>query len=168
MAVSGYFEIRDAMRIAASNLNTPVSDLCDRVDSMLAESESLSQQVEQMADAPTIDADTLIGMGEKIGDVLVIAQELPGSNNNVMRGLIDSVRKKTGPVALLLVTAMSEDKVALVAGVSKDLVANGVSAGDWVKQVAPVVGGGGGGKPDLAQAGGKQPENIKKAIASAD
>ena len=54
-----------------------------------------------------------------------------------------------------------------MAGVSRDLVEKGVSAGNWVRDVAPVVGGGGGGKPDLAQAGGKQPEKLPEALAKA-
>ena len=58
-------------------------------------------------------------------------------------------------------------KVVLVAGVSRDLVEKGVSAGNWVRDVAPIVGGGGGGKADLAQAGGKQPEKLPEALAKA-
>ena len=54
--------------------------------------------------------------------------------------------------------------MTLIAGVSRDLVARGVSAGDWVREVAPVVGGGGGGKPDMAQAGGKLPEQLPAAL----
>ena len=68
---------------------------------------------------------------------------------------------------MLLATAEGDDKVTLVAGVSRDLVEKGVSAGNWVRDVAPVVGGGGGGKPDLAQAGGKQPAKLPEALAKA-
>ena len=84
-----------------------------------------------------------------------------------MRQLIDQVRKKTNPVALFLATKAGEDKVVLVAGVSNDLVERGIRAGDWVKEIAPIVGGGGGGKPDLAQAGGKLPDKIDEALAAA-
>jgi alanyl-tRNA synthetase len=55
----------------------------------------------------------------------------------------------------------------LVAGVSRELVAQGIDAGDWVREVAPVVGGGGGGKPDMAQAGGKDPSQIGAAVEKA-
>ncbi len=55
----------------------------------------------------------------------------------------------------------------MIAGLSRDLVERGIKAGDWVKAVAPVVGGNGGGKPDLAQAGGKNPEMIEQAIEEA-
>ncbi len=163
-----YFAIRDAVRSAAARLNIPVGELAARVRIMNDEVESLTRQIEERAGAPVVDADALINSGEIFGDTLVIAQELPGANSNMMRGLIDAVRKKEpGPVALFLAAADGSDKVVLVAGVSKSLVANGISAGDWVKTIAPVVGGGGGGKPDLAQAGGKQPENIKPALEKA-
>ena len=62
---------------------------------------------------------------------------------------------------------MGTDKVTLLAGLSKDLVDRGLSAGNWVKNVAPEVGGGGGGRPDMAQAGGKQPEKLDAALSAA-
>ena len=60
-----------------------------------------------------------------------------------------------------------DDKVSLVAGVSKELVERGLHAGNWVKAVAPIVGGSGGGRPDLAQAGGRDTEKIDQALALA-
>ena len=66
--------------------------------------------------------------------------------------------------AVLLAASQGDSKVTLVAGVSRDLVDRGASAGHWVKQVAPVVGGGGGGRPDMAQAGGKSPEKLSEAL----
>ena len=81
--------------------------------------------------------------------------------------MIDQLRKKADSTAILFTAAMGEDKVLLVAGLSRDLVQRGLSAGEWVREVAPVVGGGGGGKPDMAQAGGKQPEKIPEALAAA-
>ena len=62
----------------------------------------------------------------------------------------------------LITTA--DGKVQLVAGLSKDLIERGLHAGNWLKEVAPVVGGGGGGRPDLAQAGGKSPEKVPAAL----
>jgi alanyl-tRNA synthetase len=87
----------------------------------------------------------------------------------MMKQLVDQCRKKpdVGPLAIFLATSEGDSKVVLVAGLSKSLVDRGLSAGNWVKEVAPVVGGGGGGKPDLAQAGGKQPENIPAALQQA-
>jgi alanyl-tRNA synthetase len=93
--------------------------------------------------------------------------EAPSANVNLLRQLIDQIRKKASPSAVFLATTEGDNKVILVAGVSRELVAQGVSAGNWVRDVAPIVGGGGGGKPDLAQAGGKQPEKLPEALAKA-
>jgi len=81
--------------------------------------------------------------------------------------LIDQVRKKTQPVAIVFATSPAEGKVLLSAGLSRDLVDKGFHAGDWIGVIAPVVGGRGGGKPDLAQAGGKNPEKIDEAMKAA-
>ena len=67
---------------------------------------------------------------------------------------------------MLLATA-ADGKVQLAAGLTADLIARGLHAGNWLKEVAPVVGGGGGGRPDLAQAGGKNPEQIPAALERA-
>ncbi|MCA9181924.1 MAG: hypothetical protein KDA51_10745, partial [Planctomycetales bacterium] len=72
-----------------------------------------------------------------------------------------------GPTAVLFANKTGEDKVLLVAGISKALQDRGLSASHWIGQVAPIVGGGGGGKADLAQAGGKFPDKIPEAVAAA-
>ena len=84
-----------------------------------------------------------------------------------MRQLIDQIRQKTGSSAVLLASSEGEDKVTLVAGVSKDLQEKGAHAGNWVRPVAKVLGGGGGGRPDMAQAGGKQPAKLPEALEQA-
>ena len=68
----------------------------------------------------------------------------------------------------MLLAIQDESKVVLVAGISRDLVEQGLNAGNWVREVAPLVGGGGGGKPDMAQAGGKEPEKIPDAVVKAN
>jgi alanyl-tRNA synthetase len=108
-----------------------------------------------------------LAAAEQIGGATVIVAEAPGANANLLRQLIDQIRKKTSPTAIFLATTEGDDKVVLVAGVSRELVAMGVSAGNWVRDVAPIVGGGGGGKPDLAQAGGKQPHKLPEALRKA-
>ena len=88
-----------------------------------------------------------------IEDVPVVITEISVANPNRMRQLVDQLRKQFQPIAVLLAASSEDGKVLLVAGVTRDLVEQGISAGNWVKEIAPVVGGGGGGKPDLAQAG---------------
>ena len=85
-----------------------------------------------------------------------------------MRQLIDVLRRKAEGVGLAALLASStEGKVALAAGATPDVVALGLHAGNWLKAVAPVVGGGGGGRPDMAQAGGKDPARIPDALEKA-
>ncbi len=158
---------REALRTLARTLNVPVSEVVNRIQALLDEAQSLQQQVDQLSDAPQVDAADLLSAAEDIQGIAVIVRDLPMSNPNLMRQLIDQVRKQGSPTAVFLATAQATNKVLLVAGVSRELVDQGIRAGDWVKEIAPLVGGGGGGKPDLAQAGGKQPENIPQALQAA-
>ncbi len=96
----------------------------------------------------------------------VVVAEVPGGTPAVMRQLIDQLRQKAAPVAVLL-GSVQGDKVLLVAGLSRELPERGLDAGQWIRQVAPVVGGGGGGKPLMAQAGGKLPEKLPEALEQA-
>ncbi|MCA9238086.1 MAG: hypothetical protein KDA44_21580, partial [Planctomycetales bacterium] len=136
----------------------------ERVAALAAEVGQLEQQLAERAAAGPLTGDALIEKGEKIADVTVICTELPGVDPNLMRQLIDQVRQKASPAAVLLATRQGDDKVTLVAGISKDLQQRGVSAGKWIGPVAKAVGGGGGGRPDLAQAGGKEPAKLPEAL----
>ena len=164
---AGYLEIRNGLFAAASLLNVPTVEIVNRVESLLEEKKSLQEQIKKLAGAAELSADDLIAEGVQKGDVLVISRSLPVATPDLMRQLIDQIRKKTNPVAIFFATSMGSDKVMMIAGLSRDLVDRGIKAGDWVKTVAPIVGGNGGGKPDLAQAGGKNPEKIEQAIQRA-
>jgi alanyl-tRNA synthetase len=99
----------------------------------------------------------------------IVAHDLKGAPREALRTLADTLRKKGEaagtPVAAILGTAV-DGKVALLAAVSPALVKLGVKAGDAVKAAAKEVGGGGGGRPDLAEAGGKRPDGIRNALKS--
>ncbi len=161
-----YGDIRNALRESARVLNVPPFEVATRIESMQADVESLKKQVAELSESGDLSADSLIEKAEDIAGAKVIVAEAKGANPNLMRQLIDQIRKKVQPSAVFL-AACQGDKVLLVAGVSRDLVEKGASAGNWVKEVAPVVGGGGGGKPDMAQAGGKQPEKLLEALDAA-
>jgi alanyl-tRNA synthetase len=160
-------DAKAALRDTARTLNVSLFEAPARVVAMLTEVEDLKKQLEERAESGDMSADALLEKGETIGSVNVIVAEVAGANANLLRQLIDQIRKRTGPVAVFLAAAEGTDKVLLVAGISKELVEKGASAGNWVRDVAPVVGGGGGGKPDLAQAGGKQPEKLPDALVKA-
>jgi alanyl-tRNA synthetase len=96
--------------------------------------------------------------------VKVLAAKLDGADAKSLRDTMDQLKSKLGSAAIVL-AAVDGDKVSLVAGVTKDRVKQ-LKAGDLVKMVAAQVGGKGGGRPDLAQAGGNKPEMIDGALAS--
>ncbi len=162
-----YFSKRKVIRSIARALNVGTENVVDRVRAMVDESNRLEQQLTELDSVELIDAASLLGLAESLNGIDVIVCELPRSNSHLMRQLIDQVRKKRDPVAIFLATTLPDEKVLLVAGVSRDLIDRGIKAGDWVKEIAPIVGGGGGGKPELAQAGGNQPQNISKALQAA-
>lgn len=166
---SNYLEVRDVMRAAAAMLNVSVASIVERVSTMQSDVQSLEKQIEEQANVKTIEPDELLATGQLVDGVTVIVHQLEVGNVNLMKQLVDQCRKTpdAGPLAIFLAKSEGDDKVVLVAGLSKELVGRGLSAGNWVKHVAPAVGGGGGGKPDLAQAGGKQPENIPAALQQA-
>jgi len=162
-----YADVKAALKETARLLNIAPFDVPRRLEALTMEGAKLSRQLRERSDADVVTADSLLAGAEKIGDVNVIVAETPGANPNQLRQLIDQLRKKAAPCAVLLAAKLGDDKVTLVAGLTRDLVGQGLSAGQWVGQVAKVVGGGGGGKPDMAQAGGKNPDKLPEALDAA-
>ncbi len=105
----------------------------------------------------------LLESAQTVSGVTVVVGDVPAAGGDALRGAIDWVRNKTDASAVLLAMA-SDDKVTLIAGMSKDVVGRGVKAGDLIKEVAPLVGGRGGGRPDMAQGGGTDSAGIPAAI----
>ncbi|MEM9752734.1 MAG: alanine--tRNA ligase [Planctomycetota bacterium] len=99
------------------------------------------------------------------GETLIVS-EISGADGKTLRVAMDVIRKKR-PSSAMLLAASSEGKVALLASVPEDAVNKGLRAGDWIKEVAPIVGGGGGGRPDMAQAGGKDASKLPEALEAA-
>ncbi len=159
-------EIRRQLQRAARAVNVAPEQLPQRVEQLLEELKQLEAQAREQAQRKTVSADDLLAEAQKLGQVRVVVAEVPGATAAVMRQLIDQLRQKAAPVAVLLASRDS-GKVTLVAGLSRDLVQEGLDAAWWIRQVAPLVGGGGGGKPLLAQAGGKLPDQLPQALEKA-
>ncbi len=150
----------------AAALRVPPGEVPHRVTALAKEVRDLKKQVAAGPKAGELTPEKLIEDAAKVGLASVIIAEAPGAEAGAMRELIDLVRRKTSPAAVLLASG-SEDKVTIVAGLTRDLVDRGLSAGEWIKSAAEAVGGRGGGKPDMAQAGGKHPEKLLEALQSA-
>jgi alanyl-tRNA synthetase len=153
----------------AAALKVPTHLASERVLALIEEVKTLKKQASQRKAeaAPRTAPDDLLALAAEVGDAKVVAVSLGSETPDDLRQLIDVLRRKQ-PVALAVLLASSTDgKVNLAAGLTPDLIARGLNAGQWLKAVAPIVGGGGGGRPDLAQAGGKQPDQIPSALEKA-
>ncbi len=151
----------------AQTLKAPPNELSNRIGSLLQEVRDLKKRLARRQAAGAAESiDEMLAQAERVGEIRIIARELPEATPEEMRQQIDLFRRKASPIAVLLATR-SDGKVTIVAGLSRDLVERGLNASEWVKAVARVVGGGGGGRPDMAQAGGKQPERLPEALKQA-
>ena len=155
-----------ALAETAALLRVPVAEVPKRVAAMAKELRELKKQSAAAPKAGGITAEKLLADAVELGGVRVVVAETPEADAGAMRGWIDQLRKTVSPVVVLLGSA-SDGKVTLVAGISRDLQEQGVNAGTWIKSAAEVVGGSGGGKPDMAQAGGKHPEKLAEALSAA-
>ena len=98
-----------------------------------AEIAALEKQLAERAAAGPLSGERLLESAEQVDGVTVVVAELPGVEGNLMRQLIDQVRGKSSSSAVLLASRQGDDKVTLVAGISKDLQARKLSAGDWIR-----------------------------------
>lgn len=162
-----YNSVRSSVREITRRLNVAISDVVDRLKALLGDRDRLVKELKAATAGGKLSADDLIASHEQVGDTCLIVAETPGANPNVMRGWIDQIRKKMDSPTAVLLAAVQGEKVVLVGGLSRDLVDRGLKAGDWVGAAARAVGGGGGGRPDMAQAGGKDPSQLPAALEAA-
>lgn len=144
-----------------------IEELPGRVEGLQEEIRKLQQQLKKGASVDLQGiADKLLASAPDIQGARIIVGEVPAGPEEQIRQQVDRLRQKAGSAVVVL--GWSEDsKVGLLAAVTEDLVKKGLHAGKLVGQVAKVVGGGGGGKPTMAQAGGKEPAKLGEALALA-
>jgi alanyl-tRNA synthetase len=151
-------------------LNVSVEDLTGRVGKLMEENKKLTKQLKSASKQTGVDimaeAKQLLDGCEKIGSASIVVGRLSATSAEQAREAIDMLKKKAKSVAAVFGFPEGEN-ATLLAGITDDLVKKGLSAGDIVKQIAPLIDGGGGGRPQMAQAGGKNPEKIDDALAKA-
>lgn len=153
--------LRRVCEIVKSNSD----DLLDKVQALANNTKSLEKQLEQLKSKMASSAGSdLASQAEEIAGVKVLVAVVEGFNSKTLRDTADQLKNKLGSAVVVLMTA-AEGKVSIVAGVSKDLVGK-VKAGDLANMVAVQVGGKGGGRPDMAMAGGSDASAIPAAAAS--
>ena len=165
-----YNKISQIVEKLGQALKVPTEQICERVDKIIDDNKNLAKQLKNASKQAGTDiaskARQLLENCEKIGSTSVIVSGIDSAPVEEARNAIDMIKKKAGSAAVVF--GMSDgDKVTLLAGVSDDLIQKGLRAGDIVKEIAPIVGGAGGGKPQMAQAGGKKSENLPQALQRA-
>ncbi len=149
----------------AGHLKTDKTQVDAKVTQLVNDQKELEKQLKQLqSKMASSQGDDLASAVEKVGEVNVLAAQLEGADVNTLRETLDKLKDKLEPAAIVL-AAVDGEKVSLVAGVSKALTSQW-KAGELVNHVAQQVGGKGGGRPDMAQAGGKDPSKLKEALAS--
>jgi alanyl-tRNA synthetase len=142
-------------------------DLPKRIDALQDEIKKLQQQLKKGAATDLAGAaDRLFDAASDVNGAKIVIGEMPAGPDEQMRMQVDRLRQKAGSSVIVLGWA-DDGKVGLLAAVTDDLVKKGLHAGKLVGQIAPVVGGKGGGKLTLAQAGGKDPAKLGEALAEA-
>ncbi|WMB74193.1 alanine--tRNA ligase [Shewanella oncorhynchi] len=153
-------ELEEAAALLKGDANSVVAKLKVQLDKMKQLEKEMAQLKDKLAAAASAD---LVGDAVIVNGVNVLIKKLDGVEASSLRGLQDELKQKLKSAIIVLGTAQ-EGKVNLIAGVSNDLIGK-VKAGELVAMVAAQVGGKGGGRPDMAQAGGSQPENLDAALA---
>ncbi|MGG1441151.1 alanine--tRNA ligase [Brevibacillus laterosporus] len=136
-----------------------------RVEGVLAQLKETQREAESLrTKLGNIEAGTLTDQVQEISGVKLLATQVSATDMDNLRGMVDELKNKLGS-AIIVLGSVEGDKVNIVAGVTKDLMGQGFHAGKIVKEVATRCGGGGGGRPDMAQAGGKEPSKLGEALS---
>ncbi|MCB9468243.1 MAG: alanine--tRNA ligase [Candidatus Obscuribacterales bacterium] len=159
----------DYLGQATDRLKVTPKDLSSQIERLQEQMKAKDKQLEELENKLAMNKlGDLLAASENLGSTKLIVSELEGVSADSLKSLASNITEKADDYIVLLGTPLAADKVSLVCAISKPLISksgNGLNAGKLVKEVATICGGGGGGRPELAQAGGKQPEKLKEALS---
>ena len=151
---------------AAMKLNNP-EDLANRARQLTAELKEKDRELESLnGKLAAVRINELLASAQQIGGVRVLTAALPGTGADALRTMCDQI-KGQNPDAVAVLAGTADGKVTIAAAAGAEALKLGVHAGKLVGQVAQIAGGKGGGKPDLAMAGAKEPQKLEEALAAA-
>ena len=160
-----YKEIERQLHQAAKTAKTTPAGLNEKIEHLQAEIRELHSENESLKSKMAKDAlGDVMNQVQEIGGVKVLAARVDGVDMNGLRDLGDQLKEKLGEGVVVLASAV-DGKVSLMATATDGAQKKGAHAGNLLKAIAGLVGGGGGGRPGMAQAGGKNPDGIDAAIA---
>ncbi len=150
------------------NLKAAEKDIISRVEQLAAQNKELEKEIAQLhAAASKNQVDDLLSQVKEVAGIKLLACEVEAADMNSLRDMSDMFRDKLQSGVVVL-GAKSENGVNLIVAMTKDLNKQGLHAGNMIKEIAKVTGGGGGGRPDMAQAGGKDYSKLAEALGLAE
>lgn len=163
-----YYKEQEAkLSEAAKLLKTTPASVVEKISHLLSEIKELQSENEALKSKAAKDAlGDVMDQVKEIKGVKVLASRVDGVDMNGLRDLGDQLKEKLGEGVVLL-ASVTDGKVSLMATATDDAIKAGAHAGNLIKAIASIVGGGGGGRPNMAQAGGKNPAGVDEAIAKA-
>ncbi|MGL5869052.1 alanine--tRNA ligase [Clostridium chrysemydis] len=168
-AVTGFEAIKfmesknEILKKACGSFKCSEKDILNRISAQTQELKEKEKEISELKAKLTSGAeDDILASAKEVSGIKVISYALEDVDGNALRDLCDKIRNKIGSGVVVLLSNVG-GKVNLVSMATKDVLGNGIHCGKIIKEVATIVGGGGGGRPDMAQAGGKNPEKISKA-----
>lgn len=162
-----YKKLEENLNAAAKVAKTDVSGLIKKIESMQEEIKGLQAENQKLKDKAAKEAlGDVMDQVKDIQGVKVLVTKVADVDMNGLRTLGDELKVKIGEGVVVLASSF-EGKVSLVAMATNEAVKKGVHAGNLIKEISTIVGGGGGGRPNMAQAGGKNPAGIEDAITKA-
>lgn len=159
-----YEDEENTLNSAAKLLKTTSNELLEKIEHLMKENKEIKSENESLKQKMANDSvkDVLSNV-KKIGNFSVVAINVPDTDMGELRNLGDSIKGKIGSGVVAL-ASNKDGKVSFIVTATNDAVKAGIHSGNIIKNAAPLLGGGGGGRPDMAQAGGKNPEGIEKAL----
>jgi alanyl-tRNA synthetase len=141
------------------------NELANQIEKLQESLKEREKQLQKMEERMALSrVPELLAKGRKVGAVTLIAESIDNLGGDALKSIAEDLKSRSDQTVVALASSTGPQQVAIVVAVSDPLTKNGVSAGELVKAAAQICGGGGGGKPQLAQAGGKQPEMIPQAL----
>ena len=163
-----YKDVEKTLAEAAKAAKATPANLADKIEHMLAEIKALQSEIESMKSKAAKEAlGDVMDQVKEVKGVKLLATAVEGVDMNGLRDLGDQLKEKLGE-GVIVIASNAGDKVNLIAMATDEAMAKGAHAGNLIKGIAGLVGGGGGGRPNMAQAGGKNPAGIPDAIAKAE
>jgi alanyl-tRNA synthetase len=158
-------EMQDQLMKIVDLLRVRPSETLDRIEALLQQNKDLEKEIAKLQQKSVLSqAGDLLSKVVDVKGVQVLAIAVDNCDRNALRSMVDDLKVRIGSGVIVL-GAVDDGKANFIAGVTDDLIKRGLKAGDIIKRVAEIAGGSGGGRPDMAQAGGKDTSKVSEAVA---